>query len=266
MSTNVDDQVRASLQRWAAEVPEGPGDPYAAMIREARPAAGRLRGVRWAAVTAAAAAVAIAVAGLAPRPPEPVPPASWPDQIAGPAATKPVLPTAPGPPAIAGLPTVLLRADGWLQAGATIRRFTDGTSRSVYHFGRLDGRQFQLSLHAPDQHPPGSVPRADQGLTVHRQSVSITDLGPGIYQFDWVEFSRMWTAESVGFASLDEFAATLEQLELVDEATFRAALPQLADAVSAHPDQSVDWWAGAAPEVGPATTCPAPPTRSCGAG
>jgi hypothetical protein len=271
MTTNVDDEVRAGLQRWAAEVPEGPGDPYGAMRREVRPGRDRRPAVRWAAVAAAAAVVAVAVAGLTLRPAEPIPPASGSDQTAGPAATKPVLPTAPpatpGPPAIAGFPTVLLRADGWRLNGARILRFTDGTSLPKYDFVHDDGRQFELTLYDLNQRTPGSVARADGRATVHGQpAVFATAQGPPGYQLQWVEYARMWEADGRPFAGVDEFAATMEQLQVVDETTFRAAVPQLAEAVAAHPDESLRWVAGREPEIDPVARCYAPPPYSCGVG
>jgi hypothetical protein len=272
MTTNVDDEVRTGLQRWAAEVPEGPGDPYGAMRREVRPGTERRPALRWAAVAAAAAVVVVAVAGLTLRPAEPIAPASGPDPTPPiPTAGDPALPMAhpavPGPPAIAGFPTVLLQADGWQLNGARLLRFTDGTSLPKYDFVHNDGRQFELTLYGVDQRPPGSVPRADGQATVHGQpAVFATAQGPPGYQLQWVDFARMWEADGRPFAGVDEFAATMEQLQVVDGATFRAAVPRFAEAVVAHPDESVRWVAGREPEIEPAATCNAPPPYSCGVG
>jgi hypothetical protein len=264
MSTTVDDEVRAGLQRWAAEVPDGPGDPYDAMRRRARPRAGRRLGVRWAAVAAAAA---VAVTGLALRPTQPSSPGSDP-ATSIPAGTDQAPPTAhpatPGPPAIADFPTVLLRADGWRLHGARILRFTDGTSLPEYGFLHADGRQFELSLYAIDGRTPGSAPRPDEHRTVHGQPAFATAEGPPRYRLDWVEFARMWEADGKPFASLDEFTATMEKLELVDEAAFREAVPQLADAVANHPNRSVTWVTDQVPRVEEAEACLAPPPYSCG--
>jgi beta-glucanase (GH16 family) len=77
---------------------------------------------------------------------------------------------------------------------------------------------------------------------VRGRTAFATDEGPPRYRLDWDEGGVTWEVDGKPFASLDDFAATMEGFAVVDRATWEAWLPgPLADALRQHPDETVQW-------------------------
>jgi hypothetical protein len=230
MTATIEDDLRAGLQAWAEGVHPSPGDPDDAMYRPVPAAPPGLRGrpVLWVATAAAAAALAV-VAVQARAVPPPIQPGAS-------------APPAPAVPSLAAPPVVFRPPDpAWNLAGFARRRWSTGAG-TTFAFAHPDGRRFDLSLYEAGSRTPGSVLRPEENLTVRGLPAFATAEGPPRYRLDWNEAGRTWEVDGRPFASLADFAATMDGFAVVDRATWDAWLPaELAEALRSHPDETVEW-------------------------
>jgi hypothetical protein len=230
-------RVRQSLRRWADGVEPTPGDPYAAMTAADMDV--RSRG-RWPLLAVAAVVlVLVALATVLLRPVG--------DRVdLTPAVTAP-------PPSVhvdlGALPYVAFRPAG---NGWSIQRLTiTPPSLSPSH------PSMQMTLVGPGQQGimvtmdplgswgPGSSPLPSEILTMRGLPAVETDEGVTRFRVTWDEAGLSWMADGEPFGSRDEMVAILDDLTIVDEATWQASLPPEARAiVTAHPDAGLDYYAG----------------------
>jgi hypothetical protein len=255
MSTSLDDELRAGLRAWADEVRASPGDPFDAMIRPPtglRPFRGRA--VVWAGTAAAATALTFAVAHT--RDPSPV---------VGPAAT--TIAPAPETPLRRTLPPIVLpSADSGWHLDEAIARAEGGDAHLI--FVHADTRWFQIGALATA--PPGSVPHTGgRPVTVRGQTGHLLENESRSPIIRWWEMGREWYARtgtgnpdkpSRQFDSTDDFLATLDDLEVVDQASWEDWLPdELAAFLHDRPDAtSVVWNADRGIDDGTPTTSTMP--------
>jgi hypothetical protein len=109
-------------------------------------------------------------------------------------------------------------------------QFTDGTRQLQVSFYRLGSRTGNST------NPTEVVLRGTTGIT--------TDEGGHRYRVDWDEQGQTWEADGGPFADMSEFLSVLGRLRVIDEATWKAGLPNgVGASILANSDKGITWYA-----------------------
>jgi hypothetical protein len=135
--------------------------------------------------------------------------------------------------AVLGHPA-MIKLDGWTVSYVAV---VDGFSEYQFASGSrsLQVSFYEQGLRSGNSTNPTEVPlRGTTGIT--------TDEGAPRYRVDWDEQGRTWEADGAPFADVAEFLATLEDLRVVDQATWKAFLPDgVGASILANSDRGVTW-------------------------
>ncbi|MEY2424416.1 MAG: hypothetical protein QOI95_4483 [Acidimicrobiaceae bacterium] len=129
----------------------------------------------------------------------------------------------------------MIALDGWkvtfiaVVDSYTEYQFTDATRKlqvSFYDLGSRTGNE---------TNPTEVTLRGTTGVT--------TDEGAPRYRVDWDEQGQTWEADGEPFVDVNEFVSVLEQLRVIDEATWKAGLPDgIGTSILANSDRGVTWY------------------------
>jgi hypothetical protein len=217
MSTHVEDRVRETLHQQAREI-EVRGPSAERVFKRVRERRVRRRTTR---AVAATLAVAVAVVGFGALS------RGSTSTVQTGRASQPVV-AALGRPAMVSL-------SGWkvhyvaVIDSYTEYQFTDGTRTLQVSFYELGSRTGNKT------NPTEVQLRSTSGVT--------TDEGAPRYRVDWDEQGQTWEADGEPFADINEFLSVLEGLRVIDEATWKAALPDgIGTSILANADKGVTWY------------------------
>jgi hypothetical protein len=108
-------------------------------------------------------------------------------------------------------------------------QFTDGTRTLQVSFYELGSRT------GNETNPTEVQLRSTSGVT--------TDEGAPRYRVDWDEQGQTWEADGEPFADINEFLSVLEGLRVIDEASWKASLPDgIGTSILANADKGVSWY------------------------
>jgi hypothetical protein len=129
----------------------------------------------------------------------------------------------------------MIALDGWkvtyiaVVDSYTEYQFTDATRKIQVGF-------YELGSRTGNKTNPTEV-------TVRRATGVTTDEGAPRYRVDWDEQGQTWEADGEPFADVNEFLSALEQLRVIDEATWKASLPDgIGASILANSDKGITWY------------------------
>lgn len=218
MTVDLEDRVRESLREHAHGI-EVRGPSPEGVFRRVRARRVRRRTTRAAVGVVAVTVIAFGIASRESNSTVKV------DHAANQPAGAPL-----GHPAMVAL-------DGWkVTAVFVIDTYTE------YQFANGD-QKLQVSFYDLGSRTGNSTNPTEVAL--RRTTGVTTDEGAPRYRVDWDEQGRTWEADGEPFPSVDEFLSVLEGLRVIDEATWRAILPDgVAQSILANQDKGVTWYDG----------------------
>ena len=222
MTIDLEDRVRATLQQQARDIEVGPPNPTGVFERVHE------RRIRRRTTRTIVGVVAVAVIGFgfAHR--------NSTSTVQTGHANQPTETASQPAAAVLGHPA-MITLDGWTVEYMAVvgsyaeYRFTDGNRTLQVSFYPLAERT------GTGTNPTEVALRGTTGIT--------TDEGAPRYRVDWDEQGQIWEADGEPFADVGEFLSVLGQVRIIDEAAWKASLPDgVGTSILANSDKGITWY------------------------